>query len=235
MTDEAVVRGARRVGAAETAGADGWKRIEDLPFESRRGFHATLGAVTEHHVVTVKGAPEELLGRCARRLAANGRLVSLDGAGRLRVAAQVDALARQGLRVLAVAGRRMERGIEGSVQLEDEMVAELDLLGLLALADPVRATAAEAVAGIQAAGVRVAMVTGDHPSTAEAIAAELGILDGHRILSGAELARMSDDELDEILDDVSVFARVPPSDKVRIVAAYRRAGRTVAMTGSSSP
>jgi cation-transporting ATPase I len=230
MTDEAVVRGARRIGVSETEGSDGWERIDDLPFESSRGFHATLGSVAGSYSITVKGAPEELLGRCTRRLTSSGRLVALDHAGRLRVTAQVDMIARHGLRVLAVAEGR----VESTDELADEMVTDLDLLGLIALADPVRATAAEAVGGIQAAGVRVVMVTGDHPSTAEGIAAELGILDSHRTLSGAELARMSDRRLDAILDDISVFARVTPSDKVRIVAAYQRAGRTVAMTGDGA-
>jgi cation-transporting P-type ATPase I len=230
MTDEAVVRGARRIDVSETEGAEGWERIDDLPFESSRGFHATLGRVAGSYSITVKGAPEELLGRCSRRLTNNGRRVPLDHAGRVRVTNQVDAIARHGLRVLAVAEGR----VDSVDELVDEMVGDLDLLGLIALADPVRATAAEAVSGIQAAGVRMVMVTGDHPSTAEGIAAELGILDSHRTLSGAELARMSDRQLDEILDDISVFARVTPSDKVRIVAAYQRAGRTVAMTGDGA-
>jgi cation-transporting ATPase I len=234
MTDEAVVRGARRIGVTENEGADGWIRIDDLPFESDRGFHATIGAVSGRYSITVKGAPEELLSRCSRRLTGNGRRVILDRAGRLRLTAQVDAIARQGLRVLAVAERHIEGLLDRPIELADELVADLDLLGLVALADPVRATAAEAIAGIRSAGVRVVMVTGDHPSTAEGIAAELGILDGHRTLTGSELDRMSDDELDTVLDDVSVFARVAPSDKVRIVAAYRRAGRTVAMTGDGA-
>lgn len=238
MTDAAVVRGARRMGVTEDEGSGGWTRIDELPFESSRGFHATLGAVggagAGRYSITVKGAPEELLGRCSRRLAGNGRRVALDHAGRERVTAQVVAIARQGLRVLAVAERCVDGFIDGLSELADEAVTDLDLLGLIALADPVRATAAEAVTGIQAAGVRVVMVTGDHPSTAEGIAAELGILDGHLRLSGGELDRMSDAELDEILEDISVFARVTPSDKVRIVAAYQRAGRTVAMTGDGA-
>jgi cation-transporting ATPase I len=230
MTDEAVVRGARRIGVTEDEGANGWTRIDDMPFESSRGFHATLGTVADHFSITIKGAPEELLGRCSRRLVGNNRRVPLDDAGRARVVAQVDAIARQGLRVLAVAEGR----IDGPAELADEMIVDLDLLGFIALADPVRATAAEAVTGIQAAGVRVVMVTGDHPSTAEGIAAELGILDGHRTLSGGELGRMTDHELDAVLDDISVFARVAPLDKLRIVSAYRRAGRTVAMTGDGA-
>lgn len=238
MTDDAIVRGARRLGVSEHDASDGWARLDDIPFESGRGFHATLGAVTGGHLVAVKGAPEELLARCAWRRMANGRRVPLDAAGRARVTTQVEVIARQGLRVLAVAERyvegRVDDAVEGPAELEDEMVVSLDLLGLVALADPVRTTAGAAVAGIQAAGVRVVMVTGDHPSTAARIAAELGILDGGRALSGGELDHMSDDKLDAILDDVSVFARVTPSDKVRIVAAYQRAGHAVAMTGDGA-
>lgn len=244
MTDAAVVRGAGRIGVSESEGCEGWERVDELPFESNRGFHATLGrfaaagsndgAAGSQYVITVKGAPEEILARCSRRLAANGRRALLDRAGRQRVTAQVNAIARRGLRVLAVAERRAEAPLDAELALAEEGVVDLDLRGFLALADPVRPTAAEAVRGIQAAGVRVVMVTGDHPSTAEGIAVELGILDGHRRLSGGELDQMSDAELDVILDDISVFARVTPSDKLRIVAAYQRAGRTVAMTGDGA-
>ena len=113
-------------------------------------------------------------------------------------------------------------------------MADLVLLGLIGLADPVRPTAAAAIDGVQAAGVSVVMVTGDHPSTAEGIAAELGILDSRRVMTGAELSQLDDGQLDEILEDVSVFARVTPADKVRIVGAYQRGGKAVAMTGDGA-
>ncbi len=251
MTDEAIVRGGRRLGVEEGDGLSGWIRRDELPFEPSRGYHATLGSAAPEAdadadagdgagdgavVLAVKGAPEELLRRCKRRLDPTGRRVALDAPARRRLARLVDEVARRGLRVLAVAERRFpgDGDHPAPSKIADEDVRELDFLGYVALADPVRTTAAEAVRGIHAAGVRVVMVTGDHPSTAEGIAAELGLLNGHRVVTGAELAQMSDAELDELLPDISVFARVDPSDKVRIVTAYRRAGRTVAMTGDGA-
>jgi cation-transporting ATPase I len=118
--------------------------------------------------------------------------------------------------------------------VSDADVGGLTFLGLLALSDPVRPSAALAVVGLQRAGVDVVMVTGDHASTAESVAVELGLLNGHQVMTGAELAGLSDPELDRALPDVAVFARVAPADKVRIVAAFRRAGRTVAMTGDGA-
>src|SRR5690606_15476017 len=128
-----------------------------------------------------------------------------------------------GLRVLAVAE---VHGAEGD--LASDALDGVELLGFVGLADMVRPAAAAAVAALGDAGVNVAMITGDHPSTAEAIAAELGI-DG-RVLTGTELDLLADDELDAVLPEVTVFARTTPVQKVRIVEAYQRAGHSVAMT-----
>jgi len=134
------------------------------------------------------------------------------------------------MRVLAVA----ERPASGRRKLTEDRVDELTFLGLVGLADPVRPTALEAVDGLRRAGLKVVMTTGDHPSTAEGIAAELGILDAGDLLTGPELDALSDEELDARLPRVSVFARVTPAHKVRIVQAYQRAGRVVAMTGDGA-
>jgi cation-transporting ATPase I len=256
MTDEAVVRGAAAAAVEEDEGAPGWTRLDELPFEPSRGYHASLGHTTDGtHLLAVKGTPEELILRCGRRLDTQGRRHDLDTPGREAISSEVEAIARSGLRVLAVAERR-ERSGPGAAKagpggtgiaeapgtgqspppsvLEDGRIQDLDFLGLMAFADPVRPAAAEAVRAIQAAGVRVVMVTGDHPSTAEGIAAEIGILGDRRVMTGLELARTSDGALDALLPDISVFARVAPADKVRIVAAYQRTGRTVAMTGDGA-
>ena len=247
MTDEAVLRGAAAASVEESEGAPGWQRLDELPFEPSRGYHACLGQLDDgSHLLAVKGTPEELIVRCARRLDGAGRRADLDPRGRAEILTEVEEIARSGLRVLAVAERRDRSGPGAATagtsqrpqgvnpELDDGQVSDLDFLGLLAFADPVRPTAAAAVRGLQEAGVRVVMVTGDHPSTAEGIAAELGILGEHRVMTGAELALASDARLDELLPDISVFARVAPADKVRIVAAYQRTGRTVAMTGDGA-
>ncbi len=181
-------------------------------------------------LVTVKGAPESVV-PLADTWRHNGATVPLDNAGRRDLEDHVERLGRRGLRVLAVAETRAN----GATSLGDgAAIAGLELLGFVGLADLVRPTAAAAVRDLQAAGVRVAMITGDHPSTAEAIAAELGLLDGGRVLAGPDLDHLADDELDHVLADVVVFARVTPLQKVRIVEAYQRAGRSVAMTGDGA-
>ncbi len=133
--------------------------------------------------------------------------------------------------MLAVAEASGKSNAEISV---DEVPSDLELIGFVALADPIRPSAAAALRDVRAAGVNIAMITGDHASTAEAIAAELGMLNGGRVVVGAELEAMDDDALDEIIAEVSVFARVTPSQKVRIVESYQRTGRSVAMTGDGA-
>ena len=110
----------------------------------------------------------------------------------------------------------------------------MELFGFLGLADGVRPTAAAAVADLRSAGVSVVMITGDHPSTAAAIAEELHILNGAPVLTGADLDAWDDDELDAMLGEATVFARVTPAHKMRIIRAYQRIGRTVAMTGDGA-
>ncbi len=228
-TDEATVDGARQVDVDTSLGLGVWSRVSDLPFEPSRGYHATLGRTEGAWLLSVKGAPELLLPRCRTRRTSSGR-VPISPSARQRLRNKIEDLARRGLRVLAVA----ERVTESSIDLEDDEISNLEFLGFLAFSDPVRPSAAAAVQGLRAAGVDIVMVTGDHPSTAAAIATELGILDGRRVMTGAELERLEDTALETALSSVSVFARVTPADKTRIVLAYQRAGRSVAMTGDGA-
>ena len=229
LTDRAVVSGAARCGATTDRGAAGWRRQEEIPFEPARGFHAVVATTTAGTLLSVKGAPETVLPRCGAWRSPSGP-VTIDSQVRRRLDREVDRLARRGFRILAVAEGLVERDGE----LDDDDVTGLTLLGFLMLSDPVRATAAAAVRDLGAAGVAVVMVTGDHPSTAEGIAAELGILNGHQVVTGGQLAAMTDRELDTIITDVSVFARVTPADKVRVVQALQRRGEPVAMTGDGA-
>jgi magnesium-transporting ATPase (P-type) len=118
--------------------------------------------------------------------------------------------------------------------LVPEHVVDLTFVGFIAFRDPVRTSAARALEGLRRAGVRTVMITGDHPATAEAIATELDLLDGRSVLTGAELAALADDELDRRIERIGVFARVTPSQKVRVVRALQRAGRVVAMAGDGA-
>jgi cation-transporting P-type ATPase I len=229
-TDEAVLAGGRKAGIDPAEGLPDWERTTELPFEPGRGLSAGLGRTAEGRRLSVKGAPEVVLERCRVWRSPEGE-VPLDDAARTALIQHVDGLARRGFRVLAVA----ERSASDRDELDQERVDDLELLGFLALADPVRATAADAVRSLREAGVQIVMATGDHPSTAEAIAAELGILNGQgTVLTGADLEALDDEALAVALDDAAVFARVTPGQKVRIVQAYQRAGRTVAMTGDGA-
>jgi cation-transporting P-type ATPase I len=229
-TDRAVLGGGSEAGVEPEEGLPGWARTTELPFEPGRGLSAGLGRTADGMRLSVKGAPEVVLERCSLWRSPDGR-VTLDDATRRTLTDHFEELARQGYRVLAVA----EREASDRSELDDDRVDDLELLGLLALADPIRRTAAEAVRNLRDAGVDIVMVTGDHPTTAEAIAAKLGILgDDGLVVTGADLDDLGEEELAPLLERAAVFARVTPGQKVRIVQAFQRAGRTVSMTGDGA-
>ncbi|TVT26230.1 cation-transporting P-type ATPase, partial [Amycolatopsis rhizosphaerae] len=224
-TDRAVLDGARRIGIGPHDEVAGLSWVAEIAFEPARGYHATLTRHADGLLLSVKGAPEVLLARCT-----HWRGAPFDGAARRRVEAEIERLARKGHRVLAVG----ERPASDRADLDDERVGRLELRGLLALADPIRGTAAAAVSQLHSAGVDVLMVTGDHPSTAAAIGAELGMINGRGVLTGAELEELDDEQLAAVLPGVAVFARVSPSQKARLVRQLRKANRVVAMTGDGA-
>ncbi|WP_309116904.1 cation-translocating P-type ATPase [Saccharothrix sp.] len=217
QTDRAVLEGARSARVRATTGRRGWEAVEVLPFEPSRGYHATLG---RGGLLSVKGAPEVVLPRC-----------DLDARTRKRLEDRVLRLAGRGHRVLAVAEKT---GFQGS-SVTDEDVNGLSPLGFIALSDPVRDGAPPAAATLREAGVRIVMITGDHPATGEAIAAEVNAsADEVTVISGADMEAMDDKELDALLPTVDVIARCTPAQKVRIIEAYQRLGRVVAMTGDGA-
>jgi P-type Ca2+ transporter type 2C len=176
----------------------------------------------------VKGAPDVLLARSSQVRDKDGSNLPVEGA-QDRVLAENDRLAGEGLRVLAVAARDIDPAhFDADGPLLDE-VQGLTLLALVAIVDPPRKEARDAIALCKEAGIRVRMITGDHATTAAAIAAQLGI-DG-RALPGTEFAALGDAELEEEVEGIGVVARVAPEDKVRLVATLKRKGNVVAMTG----
>jgi P-type Ca2+ transporter type 2C len=180
-------------------------------------------------LLVTKGAPEEVLARCTRLLD-GGQPRPLTPAGRDRVRGQVEAMAAQGLRVIAVASRPLPSGA-GAGLARDEAERDLVLAGLAGLADPPRGDAAGAVRAVTAAGVRVVMVTGDHPATARAVAAQVGLDGGGPLLTGPDLDAMDDTALAQAAASVPVFARVTPEHKLRLVRALHARGQVVAVTG----
>ncbi|WP_216209262.1 cation-translocating P-type ATPase [Amycolatopsis aidingensis] len=214
-TDRAVLSGGERAGVSPQAGAEGWRLVREVPFEPSRGYHAAVGESADGPLLSVKGAPEAVLPRCA-----------IDGGERKRLTKRMKWLAESGHRVLAVA--------EGE-PTEDDSVARLSFRGFVAIADPVRGSAAPAAARLREAGVHIVMITGDHPATGEAIADEVNPGNGGlHVVTGPELDELDDEALAERLMKVDVVARCSPAQKVRIIQAYQGLGRTVAMTGDGA-
>ncbi|MGW1058551.1 HAD-IC family P-type ATPase [Micromonospora rubida] len=229
QTDRAVRRGAGAAGVDERAGADGWLAAGGLPFEPSRGYHATVGRTGDGLLLSVKGAPETVVPRCADRRTDGGD-APLDDAGRDELHRMLADRAGAGHRILAVAERRV-----AGETVTDEQVDDLVFVGFLALADGVRESAAPAVRRIRQAGVHTIMITGDHPATASAIASTISPDHGEqRVATGTELDRLDDDALAERLTRTDVVARCTPAHKVRIIQALQKCGRTVAMTGDGA-
>ncbi len=226
-TELALLERAAALGEDISPGRRARARRRQFHFDPRSKLMSTVDEDPdrpERSVLHTKGAPEEVLVRCAR----------LDNDERARIARTADDYAEQGLRVLAVA----ERGLAGAVP-DDRVAAEHDLefLGLVAMFDPPRPEVADAVARCQAAGIRIIMVTGDHPRTAEAIARRLGIVRGEAtVVTGDLLDHMSDADLAALLQGggAVVFARSSPEAKLRIADALRDEGEVVAMTGDGA-
>ncbi len=202
-------------------------RVEEIPFDSDYKYMATYHEERPGRTgrrVMVKGAADVLLARCDAQLI-DGRVEPLTDKDRERRATGVARMGERGLRVLAIATRRVDQPARD----QHTDVTGLTLLGLVGIADPPRPEAAAAVALCHKAGVAVKMITGDHIATAAAIAREIGI-EG-RALTGADVANMTPEDLAAVVDDVAVFARVAPEHKVAIVRALTANGHIVAMTG----
>jgi len=203
-----------------------FQRLDSIPFESEHRFMATLHH--DHygdHIIHVKGAPEQVLSMCADQQHAEGLQPLCVDDWRERI----ETLAAAGQRVLAVAFRPVPN-TQRELTFAD-IEAGLTLLGLLGISDPPREEAIQAVRKTQAAGIRVKMITGDHAVTARAIAAQIGIGDGKKALTGPELERLDDEALRAVVLDVDVYARASPEHKLRLVAALQQEGQVVAMTG----
>ncbi len=223
-TETALLEAAAAAGYFKAALDVALPRVAEQPFDSGRMRMATLHRTAEGHVVYVKGAPEALLPLCTTQLSGTGE-TPLD-AEALQAAAEH--MAAAGLRVLAVAYRRFA---ERPADLPAAQTG-LIFLGLVGLIDPPRTEAANAVAECKRAGIVPVMITGDHPATARAIARRLGISgDGDGVMTGTELAALSDAAFAARVKGVAVYARVDPAQKIRIVEALQRAGEIVAMTG----
>ncbi|MBY5020578.1 cation-translocating P-type ATPase [Streptococcus suis] len=207
-------------------------RVAELPFDSTRKLMSTIHQqAAGNFFVAVKGAPDQLLKRVTH-IEENGTVRPITDADKEAILATNKSLAKQALRVLMMAYKY----VDAIPELESEIV-ENDLIfsGLVGMIDPERPEAAEAVRVAKEAGIRPIMITGDHQDTAEAIAKRLGIIDEtdteEHVFTGAELNELSDEEFQKVFKQYSVYARVSPEHKVRIVKAWQNEGKVVAMTG----
>jgi len=224
-TEAALIVAAEKMGLKHTATHRESPRVDMIPFESENMFRATLHEDEDERVIYQVGALERLLERCTDVLGDDCQTTPLDKAAVLRSA---DAMASHGLRVLAMVRRQVDKAHDN---LEIEHVAkDLTFLGLQGMIDPPRAAAVASVANFAQAGIAVKMITGDHLITARAIATQIG-LKGVEALTGSDLEKIADAELPEIAERTTVFARVAPEQKLRLVKALQARGHIVAMTG----
>jgi Ca2+-transporting ATPase len=232
-TEGALVVAARKAGLNAEALQARFRRVGEVPFSSERKLMSTVHTDAERRdrvLVFTKGAPDVLLTRCSRELAGEEPR-PLSDARRAEISKANEELAGRGLRTLGIAYRSLPTDAAGPDRVDERVERDLVFAGLVGMIDPPREEARDAVARAKGAGIRPMMITGDHPKTAGAIAVELGIVSDGRAVTGAELERMPDDALLRTISDVSVYARVNPEHKLRIVKALQREGAVVAMTG----
>lgn len=225
-TELALFSAARQCGYDKTVLEQELPRVAEIPFDSERKEMTTLHSYLEGFVAYTKGAPEQVLPQCINASGADAQAaLELEA-----VLSEAEQLANEGYRVLALAKRHfeLEPALDDIARIESGMT----FLGLVALIDPPRPEAQQAVADCLAAGITPVMITGDHPGTAVAIAARLGIVDGSRgVLTGLELDELGEGEFADLVESISVYARVSPEQKLRIVKALQANGEFVAMTG----
>ena len=228
-TEGALLPLARKLGVNEEQVRAELERIQEIAFDSERKRMTTLHRMDGRVLVATKGAAEEVLSRCAYALYPDGPR-PLSAAELQRVAAIATDLADDALRVLALAYREVDD--VAAARRSRGAGARPGAVGLVGMIDPPRPEVADAIAECHRAGIQVKMVTGDHRATAAAIARELGLLtDGGRVVDGRELEKMSDEELRAQVEEITVFARMAPDHKVRILDALQARGHIVGMTG----
>ena len=232
-TEGALIVAARKAGLEDEALEARFARVAEVPFSSERKLMSTVHTDAERRerlLALTKGAPDVLLGRCSHELVGEESR-PLTAARCAEIRESNEDLAGEALRTLGVAFRLLPSGAIDSGELDGSVEQDLVFLGLIGMLDPPRAEAAEAIARAKGAGIRPILITGDHPKTAAVIAGELGIVEDGRALTGAEIEKLSDDALIQMAGEISVYARVNPEHKLRIVKALQRGGAVVAMTG----
>jgi len=228
-TDRSLLKAGGHLGLHRGELEQEFPRLASIPFTSDAKFMATLHRrSTKETMLFAKGAPEQILARSSQ-VDIDGKATGLTPAVRSRLYERVNRYSQQGLRLIALAQKPMP-GRQATLKVDD--VSDLVFVGFLGIADPIRPDVAETITQTAAAGIRTIMITGDHHLTARAVAKELGLpAQPENILEGKELAGLSQTDFARRLTDISVYARVGPTDKLRIIDAWQKRGDIVAMTG----
>lgn len=221
-TEGALVVAAAKAGLSKEELDARFPRVQEIPFSSETKRMTTLHAVSGGTMAYAKGAPEIILDSCAKHQTAAGEAL-LTSEDRKMILEQSRAMGDKALRVIAVAARA-EATLKNAEQ-------DMTFLGLAGMIDPPRPEAKAAIKTCEEAGIRVVMITGDHPVTAQAVARELGVLKHGRVVTGAELEGMSDVDFERSVEEIDVYARVSPAHKLRVVTMLQQKGHIVAMTG----
>ncbi|MCI0617727.1 cation-translocating P-type ATPase, partial [bacterium] len=222
-TEAALVVAAVKAGLHKNNLDRSFPRLNEIPFTSERKRMTTLHQTPSGDVIAYsKGAPEIILDSCVQKQSFIGR-EKIDAEDKQRILKNAGTLAREGLRVLAIS-------CKADAHLDDAENGML-FLGLIAMIDAARTEAKAAVQTAKEAGIKVVMITGDHPLTAEAIAREVDILTDGKVITGSELDELDDDQLAESVNRIDVYARVSPEHKLRVITALQKCGHVVAMTG----
>ncbi|MFT3893551.1 MAG: cation-translocating P-type ATPase [Anaerolineales bacterium] len=221
-TEGALVVAAAKAGLGKEALDHAYPRLQEIPFTSESKRMTTLHRTENGIVAYTKGAPEIILEHCDSILTTNG-VKKLDDATRKQVLNVAQGFAENALRVLAIASK--PDAVLESAQMN------MTFLGLAGMIDPPRTETKEAIAVCESAGIRPVMITGDHPVTAQTVARELGLLKNGRVVTGAELDDITDEQFKQEVETIDVYARVSPAHKLRVVTALQANGHVVAMTG----
>jgi Ca2+-transporting ATPase len=227
-TEVALLVAGAKAGMSKVLAEDSCPRQFEVPFSAETRFMLTVNACGDGGIVCAKGAPEVILGRCSH-VQAGDSVTTLDQTTKARFLRENDAMAGQGMRVLALAGKPVIGPLPEKVS---DMESGLTFLGLTGMIDPPRPEARESVARCHGAGIVVVMITGDQAPTALSIARDVGIASkGDEVVTGTELNEMTERQLDEHVETIRVYARASPEQKLRIVKALQRKDHVVAMTG----
>ena len=228
-TECALVNYAEKLGLSKNEKKKEYPRIGEVPFDSMRKMMTTVHGKADGVVQFTKGAPDEILKRCTH-VYENGEAVALTEEKRGEILSANKAMADKALRVLALGFKHLESA--PTVYEAESCENELCFVGLVGMIDPVRPEVKPAIDECRSAGIRPIMITGDHKDTAVAIAMQLGIIESaEQAITGAELDEISDEDFDSLVEKYSVYARVQPEHKTRIVNAWRKKGKVTAMTG----